>query len=218
MRLFLMIPILAVALQADPITVVETQSGVGLITLFDSYSVPDSPGAVTALIEDEASCPFNPGCAQGQSVAATIDLSMDLYTPGPIRDGVALVQLFLSSDGDAGGGAHVSGAVGPYSLGGCAKGLECSIFGYFPFELGIPFTIDLSGFADGEAPFGGAGVFASASLQLYELPTQGTDPAGAPVQIYVVPEPGSAGLAFIGLSAFMLFAVCRKRALPSKAH
>jgi hypothetical protein len=214
MRLVLLIPMLAVALQADPVTVVETTSGVGVIDLFDSYSVPASPGPVTALINGGAGCP-NQGCADGQSVTGTIDLTMDLYTAGPVRDGIALLQLTLESGGDAGGAEHVSGAIGPNSLGSCPKELTCEISGYFPFELGIPFTIDLSGLANGQAPFGGAGFYASASLQLFELPTQAGDPAGAPVQIYVVPEPGSAGLAFTGLSALMLFAVRRKRNLSS---
>ena len=214
MRFVLLIPMLAVALQADPVTVVETTSGVGVIDLFDSYSVPASPGAVTALINGDAGCP-NSGCGDGQSVTATLDLTMDLYTPGPIRDGVALLQLTLEAGGDAGGAEHVSGAIGPYSLGSCPKELTCLLYGYFPFELGAPFTIDLSGLANGQAPFGGAGFYASASLQLFELPTQAGDPAGAQVQIYLVPEPSSAELAFTGLCALTLFAVRRRRNLPS---
>jgi MYXO-CTERM domain-containing protein len=116
-----------------------------------------------------------------------------------------------------GGGVipDVSGAIGPYALGGCPSELDCHLSGYFPFELGIPFTIDLSGVANGFPPNGAAAFLASASLQLFELPTQAGDPAGAPVQIYVVPEPGSAGLAFTGLSALMLFAVRQRRNSPS---
>jgi hypothetical protein len=137
---------------------------------------------------------------------------MDLYTSGPIRNGIALVQLFIGGDGEAAGGVHVSGAIGPYSIGNCAKGLDCQIVGYFPFELGVPFTINLSGFADGNPQFfGGAGFSDSASLQLYELPTQAGDRVGAPVQINLVPEPGSAALAFTGLFALMLFAVRRRK-------
>jgi hypothetical protein len=217
MRCILLIPILAAALHADPITVVETTSGVGIVSLFDSYSVPDSPGAVTAYITGNATCPANPGCADGQSVTATLDLTMDLYTAGPIRDGIALLQLNLNAGGDAGGAAKVSTFVGPYGIGSCPKELSCETYGYFPFELGVPFTIDLSGLANGQAPFGGAGFSAYASLQLFELPTQAGDPAGAPVQIYVVPEPSSAGLAFTGLSGLILFAVRRKRNLSSNA-
>ena len=215
MRFVLLIPMLAVALQADPVTVVETKSGVGVTDLFDSYSVPPSPGPVTALISGDAGCLGGvPQCGD-QYATASIDLTMDLYTPGPVRVGVALVQLFIGGGGSAGGATHVSGAIGPYSIGSCPEELTCEISGYFSFQLGVPFTIDLSGFADGNPQFfGGASFRNSASLQLFEAPTQGGDPAGAPVQMYVVPEPGSAGLAFTGLSALMLFAVRRRRNLP----
>jgi hypothetical protein len=141
---------------------------------------------------------------------------MDLYTSGPVRDGIAMVQLFLGGDGSAGGAMQISGAIGAYSIGSCAKGLSCSLTGFFPFELGVPFTIDLSGFANANPQFfGGAGFSASASLQLYELPAQAGGPAGAPVQINLVPEPGAAGLAFTGLSALVLLSVRGRRNLPS---
>lgn len=213
MRFTLLIPILAVALRADPITVVETTSGFGPTSLFYSYNVPTSPGAVTASINGSASC-FNVinNCGN-QPTTATMDFTMDLYTAGPVRDGIAYVLLSIAQ----GGGVipDISGAIGPYSLGGCASELSCVLFGYFPFELGIPFTIDLSGIAVGSPPNNGAHFLASASLQLYELPTQAGDRAGAPVQINLVPEPSSAGLAFTGLSALILFAIRRKRNLPS---
>lgn len=214
MRFVLLIPMLALALQADPVTVVETKSAVGVTDLFSSYSVPASPGPVTALINGDASCYNNLACGD-QPATATIDLTMDLYTPGPVRDGVALVQLYITQGGEPEGNGAVSGAIGSYSLGSCASELDCILEGYFPFELGVPFTIDLSGIANGPPPLGGAQFVASASLQLFELPAQAGDPAGAAVQIYLVPEPGSAGLAFTGLSALMLFAVRRKRNLPS---
>jgi hypothetical protein len=133
---------------------------------------------------------------------------MDLYTPGPARDGVALLQLLLSSDGIAAGATSVSGAIGPYSLNSCPKGLDCHLNGFFPFELGVPFTIDLRGLANG-----GAGFLSSASLQLFEVPPQDGGPVGAPVQISLIPEPSSARLAFTGLSALLLFAIHRRRNL-----
>jgi hypothetical protein len=215
MRFVLLIPILAAALQADPITVVETTSG-GQASLFYSFNMPTSPGAVTAQIRGGVSCIGGiPQCGD-QYATAAIDLTMDLYTDGPIRDGVALLQLTLSGGGDAAGAEHVSGGIGQYSIGLCPKELSCYLFGYFPFELGVPFAIDLSGSANANPQFfGEAGFSAFASLQLYELPTQAGDRAGAPVQINLVPEPGSAGLAFIGLSALIFFAVRRRRNLPA---
>jgi len=216
MRFVLLIPILAAALQADPVTVVATRSEFGTADLFYSFDVPASPGPVTAQIRGGTSCLGGiPQCGD-QLATAKIDLNMDLYTSGPARDGIGLVQLVLNGDGSAGGATQVSGAIGPYSIGGCAKGLTCHLTGYFPFELGVPFTIDLSGFANANPQFmGDAGFFASASLQLYELPTQAGNPVGAPVQIDLVPEPGSAGLAFTGLSALIFFGIRRRRNLPS---
>ena len=209
MRLILLISLFAGAAGADPITVIQTRSTLGLTGLFYSYDVPTSPGLVTATIRGNAGC--NVIC--DQVATATIVLTMDLYTPGPVRDGIALLQLTLTSDGSAGGATQVSGDIGPYSLGGCPIGLDCQKFGYFPFELGVPFSIDLSGLANGFAPVGDAEFLASASLQLYEVPPQGSDPAGAPVQIYLTPEPSSASLAVTGLSALILFAFGRRRKL-----
>ncbi len=122
-----------------------------------------------------------------------------------------------------GGAEHVRGAIGPYSIGFCPKELSCYLFGYFPFELGVPFTIDLDGFANANPEFrGDAGFSAYASLQLYELPTQAGDRAGAPVQMNLatgstsaIPEPGAAGLTFTGLSALAAFAIRRRGNLRS---
>ena len=185
MRLVLLVSLLAVAVQADPITVIETRSASGRTDLFFSYDVPTSPGPVTATIRGSAGCSVTLGQCDPDATdaTATIDLTLNLYTAGPMRDGVALLQLSLDSDGSAGGTPQVSGAIGPYSLGSCAKFLHCRIFGYFPFELGAPFTINLSGRAFAFPPQGDAEFLASASLQLYEVPAQTGDPAGAPVQI-----------------------------------
>jgi hypothetical protein len=176
--------------------------------------VPASPGPVTAFILGDASCFFGvPSCSNVPNTVpatAAIDLTMNLYTSGPVREGVAYLQLSLIQNS-----GNVSEAIGPYSLGGCAADLTCKLVGYFPFELGSPFTIELSGIARGFPPMGGGAFNAFASLQLYELPTQAGDRAGAPVQISLVPEPGSAGLAFTGLSALVFFAVRRRRNLPS---
>jgi hypothetical protein len=212
MRFVLLISILGAALQADPITVVETRSAFGITDLSFSYNVPDSPGLVTAFILGDAGCSFTvPSCSNvTEPATAAIDLTLNLYTSGPVRQGVAYLQLTLSQES-----GNVSEAVGPYSLGGCASELTCRLFGYVPFELGVPFTIDLNGIARGFPPLGGGNFIASAELWLYELPTQAGDPAGAPVQISLVPEPGSAGLSFTGLSALVFFATRRRRNLPS---
>ncbi len=97
-----------------------------------------------------------------------------------------------------GGSPRESVAVGAYSLGTCPKELGCYLYGYFPFELGVPFAIDLNGIVIGFPPMGGGGFYAGASLQLYETPSQDGDLVGAPVQINLIPEPSSAGLAFTG--------------------
>ncbi len=207
MRLVLLIPLLAAALRADPITVIQDRSPFGLTDLFYSYDVPAFPGPVTATIRGTASCP-NAATTCDQPPTAAIALTMDLYTPGPARNGVALLQLLMSSDGTSAGTTNVSGALGPYSLSSCPKGLDCHLNGFFSFELGVPFTIDLRGLANG-----GAGFLSSASLQLFELPPPDSGFVGAPVQISLVPESGSAGLAFTGLSALLLFAVHRRRNL-----
>jgi hypothetical protein len=209
MRLVLLISLFTAALRADPITVIQTRSASGLTDLFYSYDVPTSPGSITATIMGSASCLNVVNCGD-QSATATIGLTMDLYTPGPIRDGVALLQLTISQTGQPSGNAGVSGAIGPYSLGSCASDLTCILFGYFPFELGVPFSIDLSGLANGPPPLGGASFRADASLQLFEGPP-GAGQAGAAVPIYLIPEPSSAGLAVTGLSVLILFAFIRRR-------
>jgi len=208
LRLGLLIPTLAVALQADPVTVLETKSALGLTDLFYSFDVPTSPGAVTATIRGSANCRNAVQACGDQLASAAIDLTMNLYTTGPVRNGMALLQLILTSSGSASGAIRQSGAIGPYSL-GCPKDLDCHLSGYFPFELGVPFTIDLNGLANAFPPLGDAGFLVSASLQLFEVPEQG----GAPVQISLVPEPGAATLAVTGLLALILFAAVRKRKL-----
>jgi hypothetical protein len=215
MRLVLLISLFAIAVQADPITVIQTRSASGATDLFFSYDVPTSSGPVTATIRGSAGCSVTLGQCDPNATNATaaIDLTMNLYTAGPMRDGVALLLLSLDSDGSAGGTPRTSGAIGPYPLDSCAKSLHCQIFGYFPFELGAPFTINLSGSALAFPPQGDAEFLASASLQLFEVPPPDGGPAGAPVQIYLVPEPSSARLAGTGISALILFAFRRRRNL-----
>ena len=107
-----------------------------------------------------------------------------------------------------------SGAIGPYSLGGCAVDITCSINGYHPFTLGVPFTITLHGFADAFPPFGGGSFGVNASLELFESFDFGNGAfgPGPPVQIFLVgtPEPSSALLVVTGL-ATALFASIRRR-------
>ena len=106
----------------------------------------------------------------------------------------------------------MSGAIGPYSLASCPKGITCQISGFFPFELGVPFAIDLSGFANANPEFFGDGEFSTfASLQLFEVPSQAGDRAGTPVQIDLIPEPGSASLAVTGLFALFVFTFIRRK-------
>jgi hypothetical protein len=201
MRLILLISLFIGALQADPITVVEIPSVPGPSLLSYSYSVPTAPAMVTADILAEAG-PGNP-------VTVGIDLTMDLYTAGPVREGVARLALEISSCCLPYVTARIGGAIGAYSLNSCPVELDCIIDGLFPFELGVPFTINLSGLAtDG-------GFSNAAQLQLYEVPPGGVGQFGAPVQILIAPEPGSAGLEVTGLFALILLAFGRRRKLRS---
>lgn len=209
MRLVLLISILAATLRADAVNVVETRTAFGLTNLSYFYDVPVFPGPVIAKIAGSAECDLGLTiCGQRGTPPAivSIDLTVDFYTSGTIRDGIAYLD--LESDQIA---AQVSAAIGPYSLGFCPSEVTCIRNGYFPFELGVPSMIHLSGRASASPPMSGSGFLSSAFIQLFELPTQAGDPVGAPVQIYLVPEPGSAGLAFTGLAAFMLFAVRQRR-------
>ena len=200
MRLILLISLFIAALQADPITVVETSSSSGS-SLFYSYSVPTAPAQVTAVILG------NPG--PGNPVTVGIDLTMDLYTAGPDREGVARLALGISKCCLPQGSGSVSGAIGPYSLSSCPEELDCIISGLFPFELGVPFTINLSGLATN------GGFENYAQLQLYEVPPGGVGQLGAPVQILLAPEPSSAGFVVGGLSALILLSFGRRRKLRS---
>jgi hypothetical protein len=214
MRLILIIPILAVALQADPITVIETKSAFGITSLSYFYNLPTSIGGVEARVDASAGCLFAAiPCPVNDPATAIIELTLDLYTAGPVRDGIALVQLVVDGDGDAGGTTRESAAIGPYSAPFCAKGLSCHLSGYFPFQLGVPFTLDVYALAYGFAPMGGAGDTAFASIQLYETPQQGGGVTGAPVQIYLIPEPSAAALAISGLFTLMILAAIRRRRL-----
>ena len=213
MRLVLIVPILAVALQADPITVLETRSAFGVTSLSYFYNLPASTGGVSARVDASASC-YNAStpCVGNDPATAIIELTLSLYTAGPVRDGIAFLQLVVDGDGDAGGTTRESASIGPYSAPFCAKGVSCHLSGYFPFQLGVPFTVDVSALAYGFAPMGGAGDTAFASIQLYELPDQG-GVTGAPVQVELIPEPGAAVLSITGLFTLMIFAAVRRRKL-----
>ena len=96
MRLVLMISLLAATLRANPITVTETKSGSGgTIDLTYVYDVSTFPGPLTASIRGNVSCPGGVSVCGDQFPTGSIDLTMDLYSPGPMRDGIALLQLIL---------------------------------------------------------------------------------------------------------------------------
>src|SRR5450631_1073491 len=99
MRLALLIPIVAAALHADPITVLETRSPFGITTLSYFYNLPTATSGVSAQVSASAAC-FNaaiPCIGNSDPATAIIELTLNFYTAGPVRDGVALVQ--LSVDG-----------------------------------------------------------------------------------------------------------------------
>lgn len=68
----------------------------------------------------------------------------------------------------------------------------------------------LSGLANA-AGYGGGGFSAFANVQLFELPQQGGGPAGAPVQILLLPEPSANVLTATGILALILVASIRRR-------
>lgn len=217
MRLVLLISMLTAALQAGSITVVQTSSGFGNTSSFYSYNVPNSVGGASASVYSGADCVYgSPPCSTTDGAIDTIELTLNLDTAGPARNGIAYISLIFDSGGSLGGGVHQSGSIGPYSVAFCPMGIACYLTGYYPFQLGVPFTIDLNAVTSAYGPYGlraGVSTEILASLQLYELPPVGGGPFGAPVQIYLIPEPGAAILAITGLSALMLFGVVRKRKL-----
>jgi hypothetical protein len=224
MRFVLFIPLLAAALGADPITVLQTTSGsaFGFTSASYSYEVPNSTGAVSARVDSSTNCQFSPTCTKTDFAFTSIELTLDLYTPGPMRDGVAAITMYADSDGGSGGGARETASVGPYGLyylnnpnaPNCPLGISCELANFFQFELGVPFTIDL--YVLSEGPLGGGGADAFASIQLFERPQPGDGATGAPVQIYLVPEPSAVALAATGLSALVLLAALRKSKFSGK--
>ena len=75
----------------------------------------------------------------------------------------------------------------------------------------MPFTIHLTGFADANPKARGDGEFlAVAQLQLFEVPSNDGDKAGAPVEIELVPEPSSINLAVTGLFGLVLCNIARR--------
>lgn len=200
----------AASLQADPVTVVETLDPRLLSNVLTySYDLSTFPDPIRANISGSFLSCYLPGTTTPCGLDGSIDLTIDLYTTGPIRPGIAELALELENFG-----GNVSGGVGPYGFGLCPSDLSCALVGNFPFELGAPFTIHLSGF--GNTDILGSSFTVVAQLQLFEVPSNPGDRVGAPVEIELVPEPASASLAFTGLLGLLLFNITRRGKLPQR--
>ena len=130
-----------------------------------------------------------------------------IYTDGPIRPGVAVLQ----ASGIGGGNAFVSSAnleVGGFKALCPGIELNCSFAANIPITLGMPFQLSLRYFANGVAGGfasrqGGGSLDFHAVFQLYELNPNGS--LGATVSMRELPDPSTLLLGVLPLLALWGF-------------
>jgi hypothetical protein len=166
-------------------------------------TLPASFGPTTSFSESASVQVFaEPGGSELESfsseASASVDSEITAISSGPPREGV--IELSTSGTGDTiAGGAAATGQVGPY---GDVFPAPPLIDALQPFELGVPFQIDLSAEAgaDGVYPLGLGDAGASVTLSFSLFESDGV----TPVTFASVPEPGTIVLCMLGLVASIL--------------
>jgi hypothetical protein len=143
---------------------------------------------------------------------AMLDANFMLTTAGPVRQGVAQIQLSQDSDG-SGAVQMVSASIGPYRF-GCLLGETCTNFETVPFTLGEPFDVVLHQFeATSSLHFGsGAASIQFLTLRLFEGPPSGVF---VPIEL-AAPEPNTGWQLAAGLTCALILARAKQR-LSSRA-
>jgi len=141
----------------------------------------------------------------GSTAIASVSLDFFASTDGPERQGFASFKIY--SGGEHGYHVGATESITAQGLGSCSSGGgDCrDIAQLVPFELGVPFEIQLSIFASsgsGQHIYDGGSGYAGLKLWLFEAD-------GTPVSIFdpvaPVPEPGTwilLALGMVTLSAF----------------
>jgi hypothetical protein len=164
---------------------------VGADTSFTMTGLNTDTGLfIQAIAEASAGGVSSTQLTDSSSAIASVTLDFLGSTGGPERSGFATYVLI--ADGDHGAGAGAGALVSVAGIGSCQYP-DCATHGtLLPFELGVPFEVDLSVFGSGGSGihvYDGGGAVASIQLQLF-------DADGTPVAIFDppadVPEPGSA--------------------------
>jgi hypothetical protein len=184
--------------------------------------------ATTGLLGDtvtaSAQASINPNQDGGFGEAfADIESEEQLYFNTPVRPGYAFISIVLAAGSEVVGTAYTgvpvpaagdsSGAVGPYSLQCDDQQAACSMIGYYPIELGVPFSVTMSAGASAVASStitsSSAQAAATVSFLLYEVSPTGGPDLSSSVQFLTTPEPSLTGL--VGASLLGLLVLRRQR-------
>jgi len=200
-RLALGFFLLAATLFADAITFTESTVGDSFV-LHSVYVNPSPPYNVSTSLGGQVT-----NQQPGPVPSFTTSLTIDLYTAGPPREGLINLNMLVSDDGDYAIG-NASASIGSFTIAGCPPGVDCTMNGLFAFELGVPFTITLTAYANGALlSDGGFGSGSQISFTLYE---DDSGYQGSPVEVMLAPEPGPRALELGGLGALIFLQRLRR--------